>query len=421
MARKRHVIIGCSAAGLSVLETVRRLAPDDEIRMVSREETLPYSPAVLPYLVSGRIKEENLWIRGKEYFSCMKASLVLGKGVAKVVPDEKRIVYGDGDFETFDTLLIGVGAEPAKLSISGLAECAVQLRTFGDFQRLVRLLGKENKKEVLIYGGGLVAVELAMALLERGNPVSIVVRSRILRGYFNEYVGGVIEDTLRSRGARIYANNEIREGKEQRGKIELTLSGGKSLVSDIFVNCIGVKPRISLVHGTEIKTNAGIIADRRMETSVSNIYVAGDVAEAPGFFSGEPGVNPILPSAFGQGRVAGSNMAGKTVLYEGWVAENILNLFGNVGCSIGLAMPTNGGFEVFEEKSDAGKRFKRLVFKEDKLQGAMFLNANVDPGTIRYLIEKNVDLRSHKDGLLERTGEMGPWLVDRAERDKKII
>jgi NAD(P)H-nitrite reductase large subunit len=421
MVRKRHVIIGCSAAGLSVLETVRGLAPEDEIRMVSREAALPYSPAALPYLVSGRMKEENLWTRSKEYFSRMRVSLALGKGVAKVVPDEKKIVYSDGDSEAFDTLLIGVGAEPAKLSISGLAESAVHLRTFGDFQQLARLLGKENEKEVLIYGGGLVAIELAMGLLERGNPVSIVVRSRILRGYFNEYVGGVIEDTLRGKGARIYANNEIGEGNEQRGKIELALSDGKSLVSDILVNCIGVKPRTSLVHGTQIKTNAGIIANRRMETSVPGIYVAGDVAEAPGFFSGEPGVNPILPSAFGQGRVAGANMAGKTTQYEGWISENILNLFGNVGCSIGLAMPSNGGYEVLEEKSDAGRRFKRLVFKGDRLQGAMFLNADADFGTIRYLIEKKVDLRSHKEALLERTGEMGPWLVDRAEREKNVL
>ena len=68
MARKRHVIIGCSAAGLSVLETLRSLAPDDEIRMISREETLPYSPAALPYLVSGRMRQENLWLRSKDYF-----------------------------------------------------------------------------------------------------------------------------------------------------------------------------------------------------------------------------------------------------------------------------------------------------------------------------------------------------------------
>ncbi len=421
MVRKRHVIIGCSAAGLSVLETVRKLAPEDEIRMVSREGTLPYSPAALPYLVSGRMKEENLWIRSKDYFSRMKVSLALGKGVAKVLPDEKKIVYIDGDSEAFDTLLVGVGAEPAKLPISSLAGSAVHLHTFGDFQRLVRLLGREKEKEVLIYGGGLVAIELAMGLLERGNPVSIVVRSRILRGYFNEYVGGVIEDILCSRGARIYAKSEIREGKEQRGKIELTLSDGKSLVSDILVNCIGVRPRTSLVHGTQIKTNVGIIADRRMETSVPGIYVAGDVAEAPGLFSGEPGINPILLSAFSQGRTAGANMAGKTAQYEGWISENIINLFGNVGCSVGLAMPSNGSHEVLEQKNDARRLFKKLVFKGDRLQGAMFLNADADLGTIRYLIEKKVDLGSHKEALLERTGEMAPWLVDRAERGKNVL
>jgi phenylglyoxylate dehydrogenase epsilon subunit len=421
MAHKRHVIVGCSAAGLSALETIRSLAPEDEIRVVSREKTLPYSPAVLPYLVSGRMSEDNLWIKNKDYFSRMKVSLSLGKGVAKVVPDEKKIVYTNGDSEAFDTLLIGVGADPTKLPISGLADAIIHFHTLGDFQRLAQLLGKDKGKEILIYGGGLVAVELAMNLLERGNPVSIVVRSRILRGYFNEYVGSVIEDILRSKGARVYTRSEIKKGKKQRGKIEVALSDGKSLVSDILVNCVGVKPRTSLVNETQIRTNMGIVVGRRMETSVPGIYAAGDVAEAPGFFSGDPGVNPILPSAFGQGKVAGANMAGKTMEYEGWISLNILNLFGNVGCSIGLAMPSNGGHEVLEEKSDTGKRFKRLVFKGDRLQGAMFLNVDADPGAILYLIEKKVDLRSHKEVLLERTSEMSLWLVGRAEREKKVL
>ncbi|MGD0919360.1 MAG: FAD-dependent oxidoreductase [Thermodesulfobacteriota bacterium] len=421
MARKRHVIVGCSAAGLSALETIRSLAPEDEIRVVSREKTLPYSPAVLPYLVSGRLSEDNLWIKSKGYFSRMKVSLSLGKGVAKVVPDGKKIVYSDGDSEAFDTLLIGVGAEPAKLPISGLTDSIVHFHALEDFQRLAQLLGKNTEKEVFIYGGGLVAVELAMNLLERGNPVSIVVRSRILRGYFNEYVGSVIEDILRSKGARIYTQSEIKEGKKQKGRIEVALSTGKSLVSDILINCIGVKPRTSVVHGTKIKINAGIIANRRMETNIPGVYTAGDVAEAPSFFSDELGINPILPSAFGQGRVAGANMAGKTKEYEGWISENILNLFGNMGCSIGLAMPSNSSYEVLEEKSDIRKRFKRLVFKGDRLQGAMFFNVDADPGTIRYLIEKKVDLRSHKEALLEKTDKMGLWLVDCAEREKKVL
>ena len=420
--RKKHLIIGCSAAGLSALQTLRDLAPEDEIRMVSVESTLPYSPAALPYVVSGRMPEENLWIRDKDIFARMNVSLSLGKGVARVLPEEKKIIYADGDSEGFDSLMIGVGAEPIGLSIDGLKDgAAVHFHTYKDFQGLARLLGKKKEKEVLIYGGGLVAVELAMCLLERGNRVTIVVRSRLLRGYFNEYVGGVIQDTLRAKGARLYAALEIQEGRKERNKIEAVLSDGTAITADVLVNCVGVRPRISIVEGTAIQTRVGILVDRRMETNVPGVYAAGDVAEGPRFQSGEPGINPILPSALVQGRVAGANMAGKMREYGGWISQNVLNLFGNTACSIGLAMPTNGGHEVMEEKSDAGKRFKRLVFKGDRLQGAMFLNTDVDPGTILYLIARQVDLRSHKEALLERTAQIGPWLVDQSEREKKSV
>jgi len=421
MTNRKHLIIGCSAAGLSALKSIRDLAPEDEIHMVTREATLPYSPAVLPYLISGKMTEGNLWLRNNDYFTQMKTSLSLRKEVARVLPEEKKIVYQEGDAEKFDTLLIGVGAEPVNLPIKGLTDSIMNFHTFGDCKRLTQLLGNSNEKEVIIYGGGLVAVELAMSLLERGNPVSIVVRSRLLRVYFNEYVGDVIESILLSKGAQVYTKTEIKEGKKQKDKIEVTLTNGKPLLCDILVNSVGVRPRTSLVDGTQVKTNVGILADRRMETNIPEIYTAGDVAEAPNFFSGENSINPILPNAFNQGRVAGTNMAGKSTEYEGWIPGNILNLFGNVACSVGLAMPSEDGYEVLEEKSDAGKRFKRLVYKGNILQGAMFLNVDADPGTLRYLIEKRVDIKSYKEALLEKTGEMGPWLVARAEKGKSKV
>ncbi|MBI4633638.1 MAG: FAD-dependent oxidoreductase [Deltaproteobacteria bacterium] len=422
MPSKRQLIIGCSAAGLSALETIRSLAPDDEIRMVTREDTLPYSPAALPYLTSGRMSEDKFWIKNREYFSRMKVSLSQGKEVVQVVPEEKKVVYSGGDWEAFDNLLIGVGAEPVNLPIKGLEENSIfHFHTFWDFKRLAQRLGNTNEKNVLIYGGGLVAVELAMSLLERGNPVAVVVRSRLLRGYFNEYVGGVIENILRDKGAEIYTGNEITEGKKQKDKIGVTLSDGSSLLCDIFVGSVGVRPRTSMVAGTQIRTNVGILADRRMETTVPGIYTAGDVAEAPGFFSGKQGINPILPNALRQGTIAGANMAGKTTEYEGWVSLNILNLHGNVACSIGEALPSEGGYEVLEEESDRGKRFKRLVFKENRLHGAMFLNADVDPGAARYLIENKVDIGSYKEALLEKTVELCSWLVSRTEKEKSKV
>ena len=59
---KKHLIIGCGTAALSAAKKIRSMNRDDEIKLVTREHTLPYSPAALPYLLSGRLKEDNLWV-----------------------------------------------------------------------------------------------------------------------------------------------------------------------------------------------------------------------------------------------------------------------------------------------------------------------------------------------------------------------
>lgn len=152
-----------------------------------------------------------------------------------------------------------------------------------------------------------------------------------------------------------------------------------------------------------------------------DIYAAGDVAETAGFFGNETGVNPILPDALSQGRVAGNNMAGKGTAYRGWIAMNIFDLFGNAVFSIGLSMPTHDGYEVLEEKRKKQKQFKKLVYKDNCLAGAMILNVDMHPGSIRYLIENKVDVGSYKEMLLKKPDETSRWLVSENERKQNKL
>lgn len=411
---KKHLIIGCGSAGLSALEMIRKVTLTDEVKLVSAEEHSPYSPTSLPYFLAGRISEANLWLKEPAYFEKMGANFTKGKEVIKVAPQEKEVIYRDGDNDTYDTLLIATGAKPLKPAISGLGEEEfLEFHVLADARKLTQQL--QRGKKAIIYGGGLVAVELAASLLEMGCQVTVIVRSRLLRTYFEPEAGDLIGDIFSNEGAQILSGVLVSEVERRKdGKVGIMLSSGDQLEADLFVVCTGVAPRVSFLEGTGIKVNTGILVNKTMGTNIEGIYAAGDVAEAPDFFTGNRGINAILPSAVEQGKVAGANMAGQEVEYEGWISMNTFNFLGHAACSIGMG---NGeGVEVLREKDRMERRFKRLSFIEHRIVGAVFVDVEADPGFMLYLIKNRVDVGAYKEKLFEQPREVSRWLAREAEK-----
>lgn len=420
---RKHLIIGCGAAALSAACRIRKVAPDDEVKLVTKEEHPPYNLAALPYLISGKTREPDLWQVGEDRLRRAGCSLAKGREVIGLQPEEKQVIYRDGGREGYDTLLIATGSHPVEPDIEGLGEAGfLSFHTLEDCRALQRRLADGSEMGVAIYGGGLVAVELAIALLEAGHRVKVIVRSRPLRRYFSEDEGSLIETILTERGAEIYKGSGIEEARGERGKgaIELALSDGRSLEADLLVAALGVRPATSFLEGTgiELGKGGGVLVDRRMRTNLEDVYAAGDVAAAPDLFSGSPGLSAILPSAIEQGRVAGSNMAGEGIEYEGWVPMNILNLFGHRTLSIGVQ--EDGEAQVLKEIDRQRRHFKRLVYKDGRLIGAAFLNSDVFPGVVQYLVRKKVEVGKYAELLLRRPKETSAWLMLRAEREETL-
>ena len=136
--------------------------------------------------------------------------------------------------------------------------------------------------------------------------------------------------------------------------------------------------------------------------------------EARAFFFGQEGVNAIAPTAIQQGKVAGANMAGEETEDRGWIPMNVFRFFGHTTFSIGLSSQSSSQILKQKDKADV---YKELVIQENRLVGARFIDAEVDPGIFRYLMEEKVDVGPYKEVLLERPREMSRWLAMQAERN----
>jgi len=416
LSRKRHLIVGGGSAGLAALEQIRRQTREDEIKLVSMEPYPFYSPTALPYLLAGRIKEAALWIYDEQYLCQWDSMLVTGKEVVHVIPDKCQVAYRDGTIDNYDTLLVATGSEPVWPLIEGLEQVGcLGFHTLADYRRLVSAL--ENKRDVIVLGAGLVGMEVALGLLERGCSVSIVEKERgILPLYFDGPAETHIREVFLQMGARVFTGSPVGRVKKEKGRIEAIFTDGRSLEGDVLIVTAGVKARVSFLADSGVEINQGILVDRQMRTNMPNIYAAGDVAETVDFFAGQPGLNPVLPAAVEQGKVAGANMAGQQTDYEGWISMNTFNFFGNRAFVAGLSMSRDGDYYTLEENDDARKQFKRLVFHEDRLVGAVLVNTEVDSGVIVHLIRKRAEIGAYKELLFERPRDVSRWLMLELEK-----
>lgn len=415
MSKKKHLIIGCGPAALSAVDTMRRLGNDEDITMVSREESLPYSPAALPYVLGGRTTEGDLFPRKDDYFSKRRVAFVTGREAVQIIPDRKQVVYRNGTTEQYDKLLIACGAEPVAQPIKGSAAGELPaFHTYADYRRLKDAI--RGGCDVTVLGAGMVAVELAVALIETGCSVRIIGRGRPLRAYFDEEAGGHIQDILVDRGVKILTGKSISQVSKSGGCLTIACTDGEAFETGVVVSCLGVRPNLRLVQGAGIAVNQGILVDTRMRTSLEGVYAAGDIAEGSSFVDGLSGVCAILPEAIAQGRVAGANMAGRETDYEGWIAMNLLKLFGYSAFSVGVTMPGHGDVKVIENKDRNRRYFERLVVRDGKMIGAMFVNVDVDPGVFSYLIRKRVNVGAYEQALLDQPADVSRWLMMKAER-----
>jgi phenylglyoxylate dehydrogenase epsilon subunit len=419
LEKKKHVIIGCGTAALAALKQMRKKNAEDEIKLVTMEPHVPYSPTSLPYLISGKIKESEIPMVSDDFFDQMKAVWVRGKRVERLDTEKGEILHDSHEREVYDSLLIATGSEPLFPSIPGLnSEQVLQLRTLDHARELMTKM--KGTQTAIILGAGLIGMHVAQCLAEHGMRVQVVeMLPHILPAYFDKDASGVIQQVLEKHGVTFFIGRRATEVAWKKSSVEMLLEGGECLQADLLLVATGVKPRIAFLNGSGVKMNGGILVDSEMRTNVANVFAAGDVAAAKSFLTGEYGLNPILPNAAEQGKVAGSNMVGEKKEYEGWLPMNTFNFFGHRAVSVGASAPAQGD-EVLVEKDGGTRAYKKIIYRDGRLLGATFLDTDVEAGVFQYLIRRRVEIGSYKERLIKAPREVSLWLMRDAEKRETI-
>jgi phenylglyoxylate dehydrogenase epsilon subunit len=417
MQHAHYLIVGASHAALSALHAIRLHDTEGEVTLLTRDDSLPYSPTVLPYVVSGRSDPGRVFLRDERYFAEQKVNYLRGATVRKLEADRSAVKLADGSRIGFDKLLLATGATPMLPPIPGLADLRYHvLRTLGDALALREALPRVKRAVVL--GGGLIGMHAAENLSKGGAAVSVVeLQPHVLSGYFDAEASTMIEKVFAANGVRLLTGISVGSVTAQGGGCRATLTDGTELETDLLLVATGVAPVTDFLRGSGIEIERGVLVDEHMRTNIANIWAAGDVAQARGFFGQDKIINGILPDAVDQGRIAGMAMAEDpgSRNYAGGVPLNTYSFFGQQAVSVGVHEGTLGqtGVEVKKQLDADENRYLKIVLKDRRLAGIFGVNAAFDPGIMWELILRAIDLGDEKLAFLRSPQQTARALMSR--------
>lgn len=386
------VIIGNGAAGIAAVDAIRKVDRNSTTTMIDRESVPAYSRVTTPYFIKGAIpKEKDLYLRSKAFYQQPGIRTVFGRKVEGIDTRERRVILDRGKKEPFDLLLIAGGASPKRPDISGVdARDLLVLRDLADARKLKKIRGQGATGAFI--GAGLVSLQTLQAMHSDGSHSILVVKSdRVLSQTLDSVGAQIIEKRLLDRGVRVMKGCDVQH-VEKDGTV--VLDTAERLRADFIFAGKGVRPNTDFLKGSGIQVANGILVNRHLETNIEGIYAAGDVAQAPDFFSGEQVNYGLWPSALEQGEIAGKNMAGAKVEYQGNLRMNVSNIFGVSLASVGdLGSERVREIWVTEDKRE--QVYRKLCLDEERvLIGAVLINRMDDIGVIQGIIRARKNAES---------------------------
>ncbi|MDD2923101.1 MAG: FAD-dependent oxidoreductase, partial [Anaerolineales bacterium] len=306
----RYVIIGAGVAGFAAVEAIRSIDQSSEIIMISDDPHGYYSRPGLAYYLTGEIHDKALYPRAKEDYKNLNFSFLKGR-VTRILPSEHAVIV-DGKHLTYSKLLVSVGARAVQLDVLGSkTEGVVKLDDLTDAKNIVKLA--KSGKSVVVVGGGITALELTEGLLARGMRVHYLLRGdRYWSNVLDERESKAVEGHLQAEGVELHYHAELAEILEKKNRVAgVRLEDGQTIKCDMVAYAIGIRPCTELVQNIGMKLDRGILANEHLETSIPDIFAAGDVAQVCDPLTGHAALDSLWNPAREQGYVAGLNMAGR--------------------------------------------------------------------------------------------------------------
>jgi NAD(P)H-nitrite reductase large subunit len=374
--------------GMAAAEFVQRLRQDGfagEITMIGDEEFPPYSPCVIPFFLAGEPLETVYW-KGSDFYRRYGVRAVLGDPVLEVDADRRELRTAGGRVEGYDRLFYATGARswyprPEWLETRGV---------FG-FKNLTDMVAiddyvRENKiTRAVVFGGGFIGVDAALALWHRGLEITLVHRNtRLLSQMTDEDGGQFATAKLKAKtGIDVRLKTTVEEIDARHGQLAgVRFSNGDTLETALLIVSIGVSPNSEPVTGAA----RGVAVSEQMLADPA-VYCAGDVAITRHLVSGSEAIYATYPNAMLQARTAARHLMHGDGSYPGSINTNVLKKH------IDFPIVSAGSFSGEAVTWQGGDIWRRVYLKDGRINGYLIIGDTRMSGYVYqlYRSQKRVD------------------------------
>ena len=296
------IIVGGVAGGATAAARIRRLDEHAEITVFERSGYISYANCGLPYYIGDVITDpEELTLQTPEsFFKRFRINMKIHHEVISIHPECKTV------------------------SVKNLENGEI--------------FEENYDKLILSPGGGFIGLELAENLMELGMDVTIVQRPKQLMNPFDPDMASMIHNEMRKHGIKLVLGYTVEGFKGKDNRVDVLLKDNPSLQADMVVLAIGVTPDTVLAKeaGLELGIKESIVVNDRMETSVPDIYAAGDAVQVKHYVTGNDALISLAGPANKQGRIIADNICGGDSRYVGSQGSSVIKVFDMTAATTGI-------------------------------------------------------------------------------------
>lgn len=419
MNAPRFVIVGDGAAGLTAAQRLREKSPLSPITLLSDDPHPAYYRAALTNYLLGELADHQVWAVSPAFFQDYRLERILTRVTA--LDGQRRCLHlANGAVQPYEGLLIASGAHARPPAFEGAQLGGVwSFRTLHDARGMLDAISSGRLQRAVIIGGGPLAIEWAMAMVERGVAATMLVRGgRVMEREIDATGSDLVVARMKLAGVDVRTHEEVHGAVAgPNGYVTAVVTKrGEQIPCQLVGAAIGVIPNTYFLgsSGVTLGKGGGVAVDERMRTSLPGVYAAGDVAERDG------ALLQLWEPARRQALVAADNMTGGDSRFEPgahYFATRLADLdFASVG-----AVHTEPDMQpvVARSQKTGTMAYRKLLLREGKLVGALMLgqrseNVRRAGRAFKRLIDERIDVWSIKDSLLDAQFDLNSWLRGRA-------
>lgn len=394
-------MIGNGMAGVRTVEEILKRNTDSfDITIIGDEPYPNYNRIMLSNVLQGKTTVDDIYINDWSWYEENHIHLITGEKVIKIDRNKKELVTDKNQLINYDELIIATGSSAFILPIPGSElEGVIGFRTIEDTEKMLETA--QNYKKAVVIGGGLLGLEAARGLIDRGMDVHVVhLLPTLMEQQLDAAAADLLRKDLEAQGMKFLMEKQTAEIYGENRVQGLTFTDGSSVECDLVVMAVGIRPNIAIAKEADLEVNRGIIVNDYMVTSDPSIYAVGECAEHNGIAYG------LVAPLYEQGTVLADYITGRqSEGYQGSVLSTQLKVAGCDLFSGGKIHEDENTQAIIVHDQFAGL-YKKILVTENKIVGIVLYGDASDGNRLFNMLKKQADISEYtSSSVLSKAGQ----------------